>query len=125
MQPCQVSASSSLQFLRRRILNIFFLKKLPFMWPRQTIKLSNMDKSRMKHGRLLNKHFCKKNSNTCIPRDLAEIVDFHFSNYKSMETLSCHSNQSSYLTEIKNITFVDGNVLSKYAKFRLHPPYRF
>ena len=31
------------------------------MWPRQTIKLSNLDKSRMKHGRLLNKHFCKKN----------------------------------------------------------------
>ena len=42
-----------------------------------------------------------------------------------METLSCHSNQSSYPTEIKNITFVEGNVLSKYAKFRLHPPNRF
>ena len=43
-----------------------------------------------------------------------------------METLSCHSNQSSYPTEIKkNITFVEGNVLSKYAKFRLHPPYGF
>ena len=59
MQPCQVSASSSLKFLRRRILNIFF-KNLPFMWPRQTIKLSNLDKSRMKHEGLLNKHFCKK-----------------------------------------------------------------
>ena len=30
----------------------------------------------------------------------------------SMETLSCHSNQSSYPTKIKNITFVEGNVLS-------------
>ena len=77
----------------------------------------------MKHGRLLNKHFCKKNQ--ISPKDLAEIVNFHFSNYKSMDTLSCHSNQSSYLTEIKNITSVDGNVLSKYAKFRLHPPYGF
>ena len=65
----------------------------------------------------------KKISN--IPKDLAEIVNFQFSHYKSMETLSCHSNQSSYLTEIKNITFVDGNVLSKYAKFRLHPLYGF
>ena len=37
-----------------------------------------------------------------------------------METISCHSNQSSYPTEIKNITFVEGNVLGKYAKFRLH-----
>ena len=59
-----------------------------------------------------------------IPNDLAEIVNFQFS-HKSMETLSCHSNQSSYPTEIKNITFVEGNVLSKYAKFRLHPPYGF
>ena len=73
------------------------------MWPRQTIKLSNLDKSRMTHGRLHNKHFCKKKSN--IPKDLAEIVNFHFSHYKSMETLSCHSNQSSYLTEIKKHDF--------------------
>ena len=98
MQVCQVSASSSLRFLRRRILNIFF-KNLPFKLPRQPIKLSDLDKSRMKHGGLLNKHFCKKKSN--ILNDLAEIVNSHFSHYKSMETLSCHSNQSSYPTEIK------------------------
>ena len=42
-----------------------------------------------------------------------------------METLSCHSNQSSFPTEIKNITVVEGNLLSKYAKIRLHPPYGF
>ena len=77
----------------------------------------------MKHTGLLNKHFCKKTS--IIPNDLAEIVNFHFSHYKSMETLSCHSNQSSYLTKIKNITFVEGNVLSKFAKFRPLPPYGF
>ena len=65
----------------------------------------------------------KKKSN--IPIDLAEIVNFHYSHYKSIETLSCHSNQSSYPTEIKNIIFVDGNILSKYAKFELHPPYGF
>ena len=67
--------------------------------------------------------YVKKNIN--IPNDLAEIVNFHFSNYKSMETLSCHSNQSSYPTGIKNITFVEGDILSKYAKFQLHPPYGF
>ena len=122
MQVCQVSASSSLRFLRRRIL-IFFFRKFTLMWPRQPIKSSDLDKSRVKHGRLPNKHLCKKKSN--IPNDLAKIVNFHFSHYKSMETLSCHSNQSSYPTEIKNITFVEGNVLSKYAKFRLHPPYGF
>ena len=122
MQVWQVSASSSLRFLRRRIL-IFFFENLPFMSPRQPIKSSDLYKSRVKHGVLLNKHFCKKKKN--IPNDLAKIVNFHFSHYKSMETLSCHNNQSSYPTEIKNITFVEGNVLSKYAKFRLHPPYGF
>ena len=65
----------------------------------------------------------KKISN--IPNDLAEIVNFLFSHYKSMGTISCHSNQSSYPTEIKNIIFVKGIVLSMYAKFRLHPPYGF
>ena len=88
------------------------------MSPRQPIKLSDLDKSRMKHGGLL-----KKNSN--IPNDLAEIVNFHFSHYKSMGTISCHSNQSSYLTGIKNTTYVEANVLSMYAKFRLHPRYGF
>ena len=45
----------------------------------------------------------KKKSN--IPNDSAEIVNFQFSHYKSMETISCHSNQSSYLTGIKKTSF--------------------
>ena len=64
----------------------------------------------------------KKNSN--IPNDLAEIVNFHFSHYKSMGTISCHSKQSSYPTGIKNTTYVEANVLSMYAKL-LHPSYGF
>ena len=65
----------------------------------------------------------KKNSN--IPDDLAEIVNFHFYHYKSIETISCHSNQSSDPTGIKNKTYVEANVLSMYSKFRLHPLYGF
>ena len=65
----------------------------------------------------------KKNSN--IPNDLAEIVNFHFSHYKSMGTIGCHSNQSSYPTGIKNIIYVEANVLSMYVKFRLYPIYGF
>ena len=57
--------------------------------------------------------------------DLAEIVNFHFSNYKSMGTISCHSNLSSYPTRIKNTIYVEANVLSMYAKFRIHPIYGF
>ena len=123
MQVHQFSASPSLQFLRRRILNFFFLKNLPFMSPGQPIKLSDLDKSGMQHGGLLNKHFCKKNLN--IPNETEKIVNFLFSHYKSMGTISCHSNQSSYPTGIKNTTFVEANVLSMYAKFQLHPPYDF
>ena len=80
------------------------------MSPRQPIELSDLEQRRMKHGGLLNKHFCKKNSN--IPNDLAEIVNFHFSHYKSMGTtfISCHSNQSSYPTAIKHTTYVEANV---------------
>ena len=42
-----------------------------------------------------------------------------------METVGCHSNESSWALKIKNVTFVEGYVLSKYAKFQLHPPYGF
>ena len=40
-------------------------------------------------------------------------------------TISCRGNQSPYLTGIKNTTYVEANVLSMYAKFRLHPLYGF
>ena len=77
----------------------YFFEKLPFMSPRQPIKLSDLDKSRMKHGGLPNKHICEKNSN--ISNETAETVNFNFSHYKFMETISSHSNQSSYPTGIK------------------------
>ena len=91
----------------------YFFENLPFMASRQPIKSNNLDKSCMKHAGLLNKHFCK---NKIL---LSPISNFHFSHYKSMESLSCHSNQSSYLIKMKNITLVEGNVLSRYAKFQL------
>ena len=61
----------------------------------------------------------KKNSN--ITNNLAEIVNFYFSRYKSMGTISCHSNQNSYPTGIKNTIYVEANVLSMYAKFGCIP----
>ena len=73
----------------------------------------------MQHGGLLNKHICEKKKSN-ISSKTAETVNFQFSHYKSMGTISCHSNQSSYPTEIK-----EANVLSMYAKFQLHPPYGF
>ena len=77
----------------------------------------------MQNGGLLNKHICEKKSN--ISSKTAEPVNFQFSHYKSMGTISCHSNQNSYPTGIKSTTFVEANVLSMYAKFQLHPLYGF
>ena len=94
------------------------------MSPRQPIKLSYLDKSRMQHGGLLNKHICEKEISN-ISSKTAETVNFQFSHNESMGTISCHRNQSSYPTGIKNTTFVEANVLSIYAKFQLHPPYGF
>ena len=94
------------------------------MLPRQPIKLSDLDKSSMKHGGLLNKYFCKK-KNSNIPNDLAEIVNFHFSHYKSMGTISCHSNQSSYPTGIKNTTYVVANVLKHVCQVSASSPIWF
>ena len=37
-----------------------------------------------------------------------------------MINISCHSNQSSISTGIKNTIHVEANVLSMYAKFLLH-----
>ena len=101
----------------------FFFENLPFMSSRQPIKLSDLDKSRMKHGGLLNKHICEKKSN--ISKETAETVNFNFYHYKYMGTISCHSNQSSYPTGIKSTTYIEANVLSMYADFRLHLRRRF
>ena len=57
----------------------------------------------MKRRELLNKNFCKKNPN--IPNETEKIVNFLFSHYKSMGTISCHSNQSSYPIGIKKHNF--------------------
>ena len=79
----------------------YFFKHLPFMLPWQPIKFSDLDKIHMNRRGLLKKHFCKENLNICS--ETAKINNFHFFHYKSMATISCHSNQSSYLIEIKNI----------------------
>ena len=68
----------------------------------------------------IKKKFCQ---NTCS--EIAIKTYFHFSRYKSMETLSCHSNESTWATAIKNKIFVEANVMNISAKFQLHPPYGF
>ena len=91
----------------KKIFKDFFFENLPFLGPQQPIKISDQDEGHLKCSALLNKHFSKN--------EAAEIANFHFSHYKSMETESCHSNQSSYLTGTKNNSFVEANARNMYA----------
>ena len=43
------------------------------------------------------------------------MANFHFSHYKSVETLSCHSNESARATSTRNATFV-GLMLRKFLQ---------
>ena len=74
---------------------------------------------------LLQKHFSKT---FVIISAVTEInANFHFSHYKYMymEILSCHSNESTWATTIKNTIYVSANAMNIYAKFQLHSPYGF
>ena len=86
------------------------------MLPWQPIKFSDLDKIHMNRRGLLKKHFCrKKNLNICS--ETAKIATFHFSHYKSMETTSCHSNQSSYSIGTKNTIICSLKLYMLYVKY--------
>ena len=80
----------------------YFFEKLPFMLSWQPVKFSDLDKIHMNRRGLLKKHFCKKNSKYAVRQQKLPIANFHFSHYKSVTTISCHSNQSSYPIGTKN-----------------------
>ena len=42
-----------------------------------------------------------------------------------METLNFQSNESTWAMTIKNILYVETNVMNMYAKFQFHFPYSF
>ena len=66
------------------------------------------------------KKFCQ---NTCS--EIAIKTYFHFSRYKSMETLSCRSNESTWATATKNTVFVEANVMNFLQSFSFIPLYCF
>ena len=61
------------------------------------------------------KMYCQ---NTC--NEIAINVNSHFSHYKPMETLSCHSRNSTWAMAIK-VIFVEATVMNIVAKFQLYP----
>ena len=68
-----------------------------------TNQLSDLDKSHLKRGGPLKITNLRKNKSN-ISDETAGTVNFHL--YKSMGTISCHSNQSSYPTGTKTQLFV-------------------
>ena len=74
---------------------------------------------------LLQKHFSKTFVKISAVISAVINANFHFSHHKYMETLSCHSNESTRSTTIKNKVYVEAIVMNIYAKFQLHPPYGF
>ena len=108
----------SLMVSEKKIFSTFSRKLTLFAAP-ATNQSKRLRQKTYKHEGLLDKHEKKSN----ISNETAEIVNFHFSHYKSMGTISCHSNRSSNPTGIKNTIYVEANVLSMYARFQFHPPY--
>ena len=95
----------------------YFFKHLDFRLPWQPIKISDLGKIHMVGKGLFQKHFCKtffqnisSNTNKC---------QFPLFPWK---LISCHSNESTWEMKIKNIIYVETNVMNMYAKFQLHPP---
>ena len=101
----------------------YFFDNLPFMSPRQPIKLSYLDKSRMKHGGLLNKHILisVKRKTTNISTETAEISNFHFPILSLWKLLVAIVTRRFLSDRNKNTAHIEANVLSMYAKMRLHP----
>ena len=60
--------------------------------------------------------------NTC--NEITIKVNSHFSHYKPMETLSCHSRKST-LSNGNKIIFVEATEMNIAAQFQFYPPYSF
>ena len=119
----QIHKSLSFELSREGGFWLFFFKNLASRLPWQPIKTSDLDKIHTKRRGLLKKHFIKKNVNICSETEIN--ANFHFSHYKSMETLSFQSNESTWAMTIKNILYVETNVMNMYAKFQFHSSYGF
>ena len=108
---------------KKKIFEYFFFQNLTFRLPWQPIKINDLDKIHRVCRGLLQEYFCKTLSKYL--HEIAINLNFHFSHCKSMEILSCHSNQSAWATATKNNIFVEAIVRNNSAKFQLYPPNSF
>ena len=74
----------------------YFFRKISL----SVAKISDFDKIHTVGRGLLQEHFCETfYQNICSNTEIN--ANFHFSDYKSTETLSCHSNETTWATTIK------------------------
>ena len=88
----------------------YFFVNLMFRLPWQLIKSSDLDKIRM-----LGRDYSRNISVKLLPQNVQ--ANFHFSHYKSMATISCYSNQSSYPIGTKNNSIRSPSLQMLYVKF--------
>ena len=81
----------------------YVFSNLAFRLPWQPIKFSGL-------AGLLKEHFCQ---NICNEIEIKHY--FHFSHYKSTETIGYHSDESTRAMAIKNTTYVGANVMNKVS----------
>ena len=120
---------STYLFLRNRL---FFENSL-FTLPRQSLKLRESDKSLITVENISINMSVKINS--IIPYETVEISNFHFSHYMSIDTISCHSNQSSHppgicrgqcpmqvcqVSASSSLRFLRRSILNIFRKFTLY-----
>ena len=98
----------------------YLFENLPFMLPWQPIKFSDLNKIHMNRRGLLKKHFCKKSKYLQLG---SKNGNFHFSHYKSMETISEIIKKSSYgpmLIQFVSV-FIELNNTKQQRKFNITP----
>ena len=81
----------------------------------QPIKFRDLDKSTWIVEDNSRNIYVEKILNICS--ETAKIATFHFSRYQSMETISCHSNQSSYPIGTKNTIIRSPHLQMLYVKY--------
>ena len=105
----------------KKIFFLYFFRKFRLSVAMATSQNQRFGQNLYGGRGLFQKHFCKTFfQKICSNTEIN--ASFHFSHYKSMETLSCHSNESTWATTIKNTIYVAANVMSWYTKLQLHPP---
>ena len=97
------------------------------IWNLALIGPAVLEKKIFENGGRTDDRACLYYKLTNEPKDSGELINanFYFSHYKSMETLSCHSNESTWATTIKKHNLCRGQCHEHVCKVSASSPLRF